>query len=1480
MTTTALTAINAGPGVRPVTVAVIEGYPYALTDHDDPSEVLAALQGSSVDGHTDITDVLNGLSVRWDQEQHADPWSPFTEPPILRMMVFPGRSSEGADGDSFGQQVGKRTAAVETFLGADFAPTEDATLVVKSTTAFDASGPLYLGPERVVYGNIGDVQSFESLTRGTCSPFGTETGGRFARLHRIHDLTTETGPIAGVKLNPRVTSEPTNWIGRWVGVWLLTPTAAGLTTLDQSHCAFAGTIAEIGEGERGETTLALEDVRRTIFQTQLMRDPFKAKLKEGVYVKAGDRFGIRTTRQVSGGGTTVGIGNDLVGTVSASGANQIEPGIYTVQELGARLLSWLQAEKIAARIILNVHYWPMLTTADGLRGYLAYDDGTSASDLMRSVVLSMPTRISEFMGWGEPGPSEIALSGTSRSGHVYSPQPPLRFSINELPGLADLALTDPSGTFEDQAALLPPALRTVGATSIDGILRIGEVFYVRVVYVSDTEFQFSSAGLDLYFPGAKRLENAYVTVDEQDSLDVTQVVLLDGAFSTVLPSLLFSTGSTGYNTSAYDSLGAGLGCAIPYGLAGDDFIADCGAVPCSDLALRIILDKPTRFVDLLQVDFLLRFCFFTFAGGRLRLDAWSTPTTTYSTINLTESNKAAPVGTQDPQIGTAVEMVEDIRNVVKINYGMGADGELMRDVTIIDAGSVRDHGSRGVTLDARNAALPDVAELLASFSGGLPLLSRPRKRITRPVNLTLFDPARPGAQALITDRHIRNPETGRRYSHMTGGGLTGWPCIITGNRHTWGGVEPGPNAPIVSDHGGEVTVLLYPRQTSAPYSPCAQFRGSNYDAGTFTASCLAHEHSASSDPVDASNFAAGDKVIVVEIDPSSAASPLHWSRTIDAVSGNDVTFTADLTPGFDSAKSYRIISDGYATAVATQQTDTYQASADSHLVASVRQPYALAYFGAGQVSAFTLADATDLPARHADLAYGDGAALDTGYERDIARGLNNALSYLAQPLTPFIYSEARTHSGVGTYELVAVFPVDIGMMHDVTQLLAVAPMFKSTDGNTANVRITLGKVWPQGSTRGDVTHVDPYRQVNFSTTSTSYAVATVQTLPTAHLNRTGDALGGRGWIAVEINNKASLLGLAHCQLGPRGESGDPPSPNLIQWHRSAHNGMHPESAFYAACVRDENRLVRDRHKCAFAKSWPLGPAVWPGVSSSTVIARFRWRTGYGVKRLRVTLVIGKTNGNGATPVTAPTIDVAVTKVGGSTTTLNHRSLISSSAVTPLDAPDEWFISNDVIDVDPASAYTVTVTTNDYARPLAISGMEMGPATADESTDYYNAFVAQADAPLLDSVRSRLLVGVSNMLRQNSGIVFHWSLQGGAARTRTSATAINLIDNATTGAPTSATPGWHYDTTYRNTSSRTTVPIEFAVYASMASGTGTVTFEDSTTTYATVSVNSATPQWWTATGSIPAGTGKIDPKFKGDGTSAISVYDVSCEGYES
>ena len=130
-------------------------------------------------------------------------------------------------------------------------------------------------------------------------------------------------------------------------MWLLTPTATGLTTLDQSHCAFAGTIAEIGEGERGETTLALEDVRRTIFQTQLMRDPFKAKLKEGVYVKAGDRFSIRTTRQVSGGGTTVGIGNDLVGTVSASGANQIEPGIYTVQELGARLLSWLQAEKIA-----------------------------------------------------------------------------------------------------------------------------------------------------------------------------------------------------------------------------------------------------------------------------------------------------------------------------------------------------------------------------------------------------------------------------------------------------------------------------------------------------------------------------------------------------------------------------------------------------------------------------------------------------------------------------------------------------------------------------------------------------------------------------------------------------------------------------------------------------------------------------------------------------------------------------------------------------------------------------------------------------------------------------------------------------------------------------------------------------------------------------------------------------------------------------
>ena len=165
------------------------------------------------------------------------------------------------------------------------------------------------------------------------------------------------------------------------------------------------------------------------------------------------------------------------------------------------------------------------------------------------------------------------------------------------------------------------------------------------------------------------------------------------------------------------------------------------------------------------------------------------------------------------------------------------------------------------------------------------------------------------------------------------------------------------------------------------------------------------------------------------------------------------------------------------------------------------------------------------------------------------------------------------------------------------------------------------------------------------------------------------------------------------------------------------------------------------------------------------------------------------------------------------------------------------------------------------------------------TLYYNQRAPQAGAPLYDADREKLLVGFSNMLRHNGGTIIHWGLSTGGTRTRTSATPINLIDNATTGAPTAATPGYHLDLTYRRTASRTTVPFEIGVYASNLVGVGAVTLRSSSGVIATCAIAGGAA-WYTTTASIPAGVDKYDLQFYGDGTNPLTVYAVSLIEWEA
>lgn len=336
-------------------------------------------------------------------------------------------------------------------------------------------------------------------------------------------------------------------------------------------------------------------------------------------------------------------------------------------------------------------------------------------------------------------------------------------------------------------------------------------------------------------------------------------------------------------------------------------------------------------------------------------------------------------------------------------------------------------------------------------------------------------------------------------------------------------------------------------------------------------------------------------------------------------------------------------------------------------------------------------------------------------------------------------------------------------------------------------------------------------------------------------------------------------------------------PNLIHPDRDCRNGHVPSAHFYGEAVAAENYLTGHGDRMLFQRQWLLGNGSY-GFSGTTTVARFRFRTRYGAARVRACLVILKSS-SGFGPAD-PNLDVVVTEVGVGSTTYAFRAVVDP--IGGDDKPEDWRVVFDSFPVTADAEYTVAINLYDYARLAACEFHEVGEPTVSEATDYYNAMTANAGAPILDTTRSRLLVGLSNMYRRNGGTICHWGKFDGSAATRTSATAINLMDNTTTGAPTAATPGWYLDMSYRNTQSRpTSVPFELAVYGSVAGGSGgTVTMVNSSgTTLATVTVTGAAG-WYTATGTISTTAGKFDLQFAGDGTNQLSVYAVSFLEWES
>ena len=1112
---TTLQALTGLTGVSVVFVAAIEGCPYLLTNGSASAAVTAWAA-------TDYTQALSGLRVSASQQQRLHPWEPFSSSGsrcTLAVMDVTGA-------DTFGTLVFKREGMTSVRLNADILP-GDTTITVTNAGALAGSGTVYVGNEAIGYATNNGTDTLGTLTRGKWSPFRSESSG-FQRTHRATQNLPGVPPDATA--HTVVADAPVTWRGRWVGVWAHRVVAGVLDTKAEAHLIFAGRIAAVGDTESGETIVEVDELRSIIRDTVVLREQFRAKLRPGIYLEAGVRFSAFNSRSTTSP-PELAAADPLV--VVASGAvapNEIDEGRYDNGTLTGKINEWLAAERVAGNLFFTMEFAGEAHDPGGQpRSQLDFTDTTSTVQASRNWSLHVSKRsVGDFFGWNDgvlAGFTAIAYSGSA-----YSEGPPAQVAIGD--SVRDFDIVEAQGSFAVQSAFLNPALTNLGGAT--GVVRIGKAYLAcQTPSITNGVGTIRIGAVPMNQQIGEELETNWRHPETANGfIEIEQVLFLTAPFKTLFLSLLSSTGGW-QNWIDYDLLPEQCSAAIPYDLLGPGLEGEAGGVPMAMDDMTAIVTKPTKLADILHGSMSLRMIQPVWRQGRLALRGFATPTST-ATLTIGADDRASPIGSNDKMRAVTRESEELLRNIVKIRHTRGVDGSFRDAINVIDAGSAGNYGSRPVTIDAVNAvagpslAGEDVLALLPTFVAGMSFLTRPAMLIKVPVSRNLFEQATPGEVCLFSDGFARDPSTGAR-------GIDDKPALVVESNYDYG--ESG-RAPL-----GEVSLMLFPRLSVAKYSPCAQVddtaAGAGYNAGAKVLTCYERKHSEVGDTLkDAENFPAGSMIRVVEIDPDTAASPLTWTDKVKSQTGNTIELVTGLA-GYDTAKRYRVVSDGYATAITAQRADSYQADDADGQIADIRAPYGLTFNPIGQRTAYTPAATTDLAERPPTLSYGDGKPLDTGHAHGLARSLNALRSRITSTQTPSACDEV-TFSGGGTWQLVWYQPVHLGIglaTTSYTRKLYVAPTFASATGASVSIRVTLAQrppvsADPSNRSRDDMTRLLPYETTTFSTSSTTYATPTAVALDTSHCSLAPNPMGGIGWLCVEANANAKFRGMGTLYVGP------------------------------------------------------------------------------------------------------------------------------------------------------------------------------------------------------------------------------------------------------------------------------------------------------------------------------------------------------------
>jgi hypothetical protein len=1121
-------------------VLCIEGVEFLLTDHSSMSAVETAWAA------TDWTEAKPGLQIEGAIEQEIRPWS--NEIPVSSLS-FVIHDHDGTD--AFGELVWRAKPSLVTRLTAPFDAESGATTVnAQNFGAFPASGTVYIGNSRVTYtSRTATALTIPSGALGTLAPFTTNSPPANFFYPRPAGIGTT---IYDTSLIPKVSDTPRSWIGRWCGLWMHRIVGGVLDTKAEAELLFAGKVTGISENSDGATVVQAEDLRGVIRDTTIFQNQFKGFVKEGIKLITGDTFVLSQNGTASNALTVVASG--------AAGSSQIDAGYHKIDDFLGALNAWMAAEFTAGR---TANRWSIsLTGVDaGNVIVIRTDPSTNSARYLQTTNLHYLTFLGMPVANGRPEGVHynapyyavgIDASVFSSTDIVFTfPQAPFRTRVFQGVRGQDLIvhrtfeLENPTGTWVLDGEQLPHPFSEFRDSGQDrGFVIIDGKFPIFVKHTSDTLFEDAHYGMPPGYSQSTGIsDEAGRRYGEDPRIEVKQIVYIGGSFKDVVTKLLCSIQGNGVNHATYDAFP--WGCGIPFELLGTPWLTSVERLEQANdsVSMVVAIDRPTKVLDIILDQLILRFAFFVFKSGTLRLVSPKTPNATDADHTLDETNKGAPTGDQQNLAAISQVSREFMRNVVKVEYDRSiSKNEYASVLEFRDAGSIAEHGMSEVLSIRCRSAYADYAgsgaaalDLASSLiARAAPICGRPIRLWRRSIDGTLFH-ACPGDTVSITDEFARDPTTGAR-------GVSSRGATILKTTFDFG---QGGGACV-----GEVDVMFTEEDRSFPMGPCADFDETKDDAGYtdgwHAASRLIytkqHAYSRSTDDIDASHFTIGDEVLVVEMDPSDPTSADSFSDTIAGVSSNILSlsngFGSGGRPAFSTSKRYRVVFNTYTLTNTNQRDCAFLADQTDGEILGTIEPNL--YTGPTSEEAFTENDLTEKWQNHNDDVLVEGASLSTGNARDLIRNLNSVVNYTSAYNCPHADdSGARIFTPGNTTDWIALelfrLPVVLSPWPSGWQRqISMAARFASSGGfadNTVKIRVSVSTSAPRGTSFTNATVNYPYRQVTFTTTSTSSVEVTAQLMPPV------SSYGGSYYVLVEggVQGNAGLSGiydgLTRFQLG-------------------------------------------------------------------------------------------------------------------------------------------------------------------------------------------------------------------------------------------------------------------------------------------------------------------------------------------------------------